>query len=59
MIDFILFYLSGLLFNIIFSCIYWYKYRRILKVNYKGALIFLSLSWLVYPVVLLRVSLRR
>ena len=55
----LLIYLTGLIFNILFALVYWYRHRRVLKVNYVGAILFVLTSWLIYPLILLRVSLGR
>lgn len=55
----VLIYLIGIIFNLLFTLVYWYRQRRVLEVNYLGALLFILLSWLVYPLILLRTSLGR
>mgnify|MGYP006290400897 CR=1 FL=1 len=55
----LLIYLLGLIFNILFAVGYWYRYRRVLKVNYLGVVLFVLASWVIYPVIVLRESLGR
>ena len=55
----LLIYFSGLIFNILFAVGYWYRYRRVLKVNYLGVVLFVLASWVIYPVIVLRESLGR
>ena len=55
----LLIYFSGLIFNIFFAIGYWYRYRRVLKVNYLGVVLFVIASWIIYPTILLRESLGR
>lgn len=49
----LLIYLTGLVFNLLFTIVYWYRQRRVLKINYSGAVVFILLSWLVFPLILI------
>ncbi|MBM7555282.1 hypothetical protein [Halanaerobacter jeridensis] len=55
----VLIYLVGVIFNLLFALVYWYQQRRVLEINYLGALFFILLSWLIYPLILLRSSVGR
>ncbi|MFO7818846.1 MAG: hypothetical protein R6V17_01285 [Halanaerobacter sp.] len=49
----LLIYLTGLVFNLLFTLLYWYRQRRVLKINYLGTVVFVLLSWLVFPLILI------
>ncbi|MGM0501278.1 MAG: hypothetical protein ACQERJ_01995 [Bacillota bacterium] len=55
----IVIYLAGIIFNIFFAIVYWYKNRMVLNVNYQGAVVFILLSWLIYPLVVFDAIVRR
>ncbi len=50
-------YLSGVLFNLIIVCFYYYKDRKALRINIKSLIGFILGSWLVYPLILMQVRI--